>query len=81
MFLLILGMVPLFFVAGLMILAAVLTGRSYYEASRACEVGFQWFFIMLPFAVLLAPAVIFFFNFAAECHVLICKKMRNNMDM
>ena len=75
-FLLFVGLVPLLFVAGLMVLAAFLTGKSYFEAEKAIEVGFQWFFMMLPFCALLAPAVIFFFNFAVECHVLMLKKMR-----
>jgi len=74
--LLFLGLVPLIFLCGLMILAAVLTGKSYFETEKAIEVGFQWFFIMLPFAVLLAPAVVFFFNFSVECHVLMLKKIR-----
>lgn len=74
--LLFLGLVPLFFLTGLMALSAILTGKSYFEAEKTIEVGFQWFFIMLPFSILLAPAVIFFFNFAAECHALMLKKMQ-----
>lgn len=76
LFLLFLGLTPLLFLGGFMVLAAVLTGKSYFEAHQAIEISFQWFFIMLPFAVLLAPAVIFFFNFSVECHVLMLKKMR-----
>jgi len=34
----------------------------------------QWFFIMVPFSMLLSPAVIFFFNFATEAHVYIHKQ-------
>lgn len=75
--LLFLGLVPLLFLSGLMVLAAVLTGKSYFEAEKAIEVGFQWFFIMLPFAILLAPAVVFFFNFSVECYVLMQKKMQS----
>ncbi len=30
----------------------------------------QSFFVMIPFTALLSPAVVFFFNFAAESHVL-----------
>ena len=73
--LLALAMVPLLFTTGLMVLSAVLTGKSYFEAQKTVEVGFQWFFIMLPFAILLAPSVIFFFNFSVECHALMLKKM------
>ncbi len=75
LFLLFLGLVPLLFVTALMVLAAFLTGRNYFEAEKAIEVGFQWFVMMIPFCALLAPAVIFFFNFAVECHVLMFKKM------
>jgi hypothetical protein len=74
--LLLLSLTPLFLLTGLMIGAAVMTGKSYFEAEKAIEVGFQWFFIMLPFCILLAPTVIFFFNFSAECHALMVKKMR-----
>jgi hypothetical protein len=71
-----LALIPLLFLCGFLVLAAVLTGKNYFEAHKAIEVGFQWFFIMLPFAILLAPAVVFFFNFSAECHALMLKKMQ-----
>ncbi|HEY2810340.1 MAG TPA: hypothetical protein VGJ00_02990 [Rhabdochlamydiaceae bacterium] len=79
--LLLLGLIPLFFLTGLMIGAAVMTGKSYFEAEKAVEVGFQWFFIMLPFCILLAPTIIFFFNFSAECHALMVKKMRGENSL
>jgi hypothetical protein len=75
--LLFLGLLPLTLVAGLMIVAAIMTGKSYVAAEHPFAVSLEWFFIMIPFATLLTPAVIFFFNFAAESHVLMIKKMKD----
>lgn len=74
--LLFLGLLPLILIAGLMTIAAIITGTSYVAAEHPFAVSLEWFFIMVPFAALLTPAVIFFFNFAAESHVLMIKKMR-----
>lgn len=54
--------------------AAFLTGSIYSTTSQSSILLIiQWFFIMLPFVALLSPAVIFFFNFAAEAHVFMLK--------
>lgn len=37
-------------------------------------IGLQWFFIMIPFIILLSPIVIFFFNFSLEFYNLIQAK-------
>jgi hypothetical protein len=74
--LLFLGLLPSISIAGLMTVAAIVTGKSYVAAEHPFAVSLEWFFIMIPFATLLTPAVIFFFNFAAESHVLMVKKMR-----
>ena len=60
------GLLPSLFVAILLSLAAVLTGIFYLERGSSLSTPFEWFFIMVPFAAILTPAVIFFFNFAAE---------------
>lgn len=60
---------PIAFVFGVLSVAAVLTGSTYIEASTSLHVALHWFFIMLPFTALASPAVVFFFNFAAEGHV------------
>lgn len=73
-FLPLLGTFPLLFIAGLLVLAAFLTGRVCYVCENPLHNVLQWFFIMIPFTALLAPAVVFFFNFAAEAHVLSQKK-------
>lgn len=62
---------PLIFLLGLLILAAFMTGSICYSCENPLNNVLQWFFIMIPFAVLLSPAVVFFFNFAAEAHVLL----------
>lgn len=67
---------PLILITGLMLIAAIATGNSYVSAENPFAIGVEWFFIMLPFSALLTPAVIFFFNFSAESHVLMVKKMK-----
>jgi hypothetical protein len=72
------GLGPLLLVTGLMTIAAIVTGKSYVAAEHPFAIGMEWFFIMLPFSALLAPAVIFFFNFSAEAHVLMVKKLKES---
>lgn len=61
---------PLLVFIGLLTLAAFLTGTVCYGCENPLHNVLQWFFIMIPFTALLSPAVVFFFNFAAEAHVL-----------
>lgn len=67
---------PLLVFIGLLSLAAFLTGTVCYSCENPLHNVLQWFFIMIPFTALLSPAVIFFFNFAAEAHVLLLKQAR-----
>ena len=67
---------PFLFFLGLLILAAVLTGALCYACVNPFHTVLQWFFIMIPFTAILSPAVVFFFNFSAEAHVLIQKNLR-----
>jgi hypothetical protein len=69
---------PLLFFVGLLLLAAFLTGTICYACATPFHTVLQWFFIMIPFTALLSPAVVFFFNFAAESHVLIQRSLRNS---
>lgn len=62
---------PLLFFVMLLTLAAFLTGSVCFTCESPLHTILQWFFIMIPFTVLLSPAVVFFFNFAAESHVLL----------
>jgi hypothetical protein len=64
---------PLLFVLILLIGAAILTGFIYLDRQTPLQTILTWFFVMLPFTAILTPAVIFFFNFAAEAHVLVIK--------
>lgn len=74
LFLLTVGLVPLLFMAGFLTLSATLTGLTYFSGEHMLAIGVQWFLIMVPFAALLSPAVIFFFNFSAESFALLRRK-------
>jgi hypothetical protein len=78
--LMLLGILPLILIGGLMTLAAIVTGKSYTAVDSSLAISLEWFFIMLPFSALLSPAVIFFFNFAIESHVLLIKKMKEAVN-
>lgn len=75
--LLLLSLLPGALIATLMTMAARMTGKNFVAAGTPMAIGLQWFFIMIPFSALLAPAVVFFFNFAVESHVLMVKKMKD----
>lgn len=62
---------PLLVFVGIMALAAFMTGQVCYVCTNPLQHVLQWFFIMIPFTVLLSPVVVFYFNFAAESHVLL----------
>lgn len=62
---------PILLLSGLLILAAFMTGAICYTCDNPLYIMLQWFFIMIPFTAILSPAIVFFFNFAAESHVLI----------
>lgn len=70
------ALLPIIFSGALLILAAVLTGSVFQSNQDPMFNVLQWFFIMIPFTALLAPGVIFFFNFAAEAHVLFQQKYK-----
>lgn len=76
LFFLALGLMPLLIVVGFLILAATLTGLTYFTSERTWAIALQWFFIMIPFAALLSPAIVFFFNFAAESFAYMQKKFK-----
>jgi len=70
------ALLPLLLVIGILSLAAVVTHILYVEASSGVTLALKWFFIMIPFCALLTPAVIFFFNFAAESHVFLRRQVQ-----
>ncbi len=71
------ALIPLIFVVGILTIAALMTDSVMSNPDSPLHVTLQWFFIMIPFTAVLAPAVVFFFNFAAEAHVLLMKTMNN----
>lgn len=70
------ALLPLLIIFGILFTAALLTGVVCLNCENPVSNVLQTFFIMIPFSALLAPAVIFYFNFAAESHVLILKGIR-----
>jgi hypothetical protein len=67
----IIAIFPLLIFVGIMVLAAFMTGKVCYVCTNPLQHVLQWFFIMIPFTILLSPVVVFYFNFAAESHVLL----------
>lgn len=70
---LLIAIVPLGFSALFLTLAAKMTTQSFVSSSNHLQMVVQWFMIMVPYAVLLSPSIVFFFNMAAEAHVLVHK--------
>lgn len=68
------ALLPLVLYLALLLGSAFLTGSFCVDCVNPVATVVEWFFIMVPFAALLAPAVIFFFNFAAESHVMMVKQ-------
>lgn len=67
------ALLPLTFFGVLLSIAAFLTGTLCLTCGSSIQTVLQWFFIMIPFTALLSPAMVFFFNFAAESHVMLKK--------
>lgn len=72
-FLALMGLLPILLVVGFLSLAAALTGMMYAKADLVLIL--KWFFMMIPFAAVLTPAVVFFFNFAAESYSFLRRKV------
>ncbi|MBA3721167.1 MAG: hypothetical protein H0W88_02040 [Parachlamydiaceae bacterium] len=74
MVLVLIALLPLLFILSLLILSAILTDTICMDCQTLPQIVLKWFFIMVPFTAFLTPAIVFFFNFAAEAHVLMQKK-------
>jgi hypothetical protein len=72
--LVIIALLPITFFVLLLTAAALFTGTITYASQSNLQIILNWFIIMIPFTALLTPAVIFFFNFAAEAHVFFQRK-------
>ncbi len=70
-----LALFPLILIVVLLTIAAKLTGSICLECNTTLQTVLKWFVIMVPFTACLTPAIIFFFNFAAEAHVLMQKEV------
>ncbi len=69
------AILPLLLVVGILSLAAIVTDIMYLSNAPIFSIALKWFFIMIPFAVILCPVVVFFFNFSLETHTLLQKKV------
>jgi hypothetical protein len=67
---------PLCLILLMLTLSAFLTESLCWDCETPLQTVLKWFFIMLPFTAVLTPGVVFFFNFAAEAHVLVQKQPR-----
>lgn len=74
---LLIGLLPLLFVIGFLTLSIALTQILYLGGGGLFFIALKWLFMMLPFCFLITPAVIFFFNFAAEAHVVLQQSLQN----
>jgi hypothetical protein len=63
---------------GSLLTATILITETCVSCAESTYTPIQWFIMMVPFAILLSPAVIFFFNFSAESYVLLQKEIRKN---
>lgn len=75
----ILSVLPMVVFGGILLLAAFITGTVCHGCENSMQHVLQWFFIMIPFTAFLSPAVVFFFNFAAESHVLLHKEAEKKL--
>lgn len=65
------GIFPLLVIAGLLYISASLTNTSFFLSDHSLSVAMEWFFMMIPFAALITPSVVFFFNFSSESYALL----------
>lgn len=61
---------PFILLFSLLLAAAALTGSICEPCNDPLYTIIQGFIVMIPFTAMLSPAVIFFFNFATEAHVI-----------
>lgn len=76
LFLGLIAIAPLIFVLMILILAGTMSGLTTLQYSSILFSTLRRFIIMIPFVAFLTPPFIFFFNFAAEAHVLLLKETK-----
>lgn len=72
--LLLIALFPALLIGGLLSLCVWLTSLSFCVQGPPLAIALEWFFVMLPFCALLSPAVVFFFQFAAESYLILERK-------
>ena len=68
---LLVSLIPLGFTLTLLLAAASMAESFCLDCQNTVRTIVKWFFIMIPFTGFLTPGIVFFFNFAAEAHVLL----------
>lgn len=77
--LMVVALAPSLVVGGILMTAGYLSASSGIDVESVLHVSLEWFFMMIPFVALLSPAIVFFFNFAAESHVLMHRKVQESL--
>lgn len=70
------SLAPLTVLLVILSVALMMTHALCTACSTPTQTVLTWFVTMIPFTAALTPAVVFFFNFSAESHVLMMKKHR-----
>lgn len=79
-FLAFLGSLPLAVMLGLLTVAGMITGKVYFSPATTLQAALETFFMMIPFAALLSPSVVFFFHFAIESYSVMMKRLQNPLQ-
>ncbi len=69
--LLILSLIPLFFVGGILWASASLTESRFLVSENTLYMAMEWFFIIITFSAIFKPFFVFLFNFSAESYALL----------
>ena len=75
MILFLIGLLPVGIIVGFLSIAANLTAINFLGHANCLSVSLDWFFIMIPFCIVLTPCIIFFFNFSYEVYNLLFKRV------
>lgn len=70
-----LALLPLASILAVVVLAALMSEEKSGASPQTLYVAMRWLFIMVPFVACLTPAIIFFFNFSAEAHILLMRSV------
>ena len=68
------ALIPAFMIGAMLGLSVWATQLSFSVEGPALALALEWFFVMLPFAAVMTPAVIFFFQFSSESYYLLQRK-------